>query len=174
MLGVFMKSLLLTLILFSSFSYSFDYDGYEKETLDGVISRSNEVLDLHIGEEGVDIINPVKPFSLYETIEKMPYECDSSGLLTFMGVIGFNKETLPPITHCIKVKSTSGVSITFYVQDTLVEYLRAESEVGKKIQIWAIWVFSNGYDRLPRLLMNEFDAVPPNKSIQPTAKASVD
>lgn len=169
-----MKSLLLTLILFSSFLYGFDYDAYEKETLDGVISRSNDVLDLHVGEEGVDIINPVKPFWLHETLEKMPYKCDSSGLISFMGIVGFNSDALPPINHCIQVRSASGVSVTFYVQDTLVEYLVSECEVGKNIQIWAIWVFSNGFDRLPRLLMNEFDASSPNKSLQQAANASAD
>jgi len=159
-----MKSAVLLIILYSGFSYGFDYAAYEKETLDGIISKSNVVLDSHVGDEGVDIINPVLPFALHETLEKMPYNCDSNGLVSFMSMIGFDKEKIPPANHCVKIKSKSGVSVTFYVQDTLVEYIRNECKTGEKIQIWAIWVFSNGFDRLPRLLMNEFDASAPNKS----------
>jgi hypothetical protein len=160
-----MKYALLALILFSNLSYCFDYDAYESETLDGIILHSDKVLDLHVGNEGVDIINPVKPFTVYETLEKMPFQCDTSALLSFMGMVGFQKESLPPINYCITVRSKQNKLVTFYVQDTLVNYINSECEIGSKVQLWAIWVFSNGFDRLPRLLLNEFDAKAPNKRI---------
>ncbi len=162
-----MKCIFATLVfLFPVLGYGFDYSSYKEDTLNSIIERSNSILKLHEGDEGVEIINPSVRVSLNEELASMPYECDTGSLLKFMKMIGYQTDNFPPINFCVNVRSKSGVVVTFYLQDSLVKHLNNEVEIGNNINILALWVFSNGFDGLPWFLMNEFNSssLPNNSS----------
>ena len=158
-LGEIMKYLsLLVFILLPLTGNAFDYSSYEIETLDNIIKRSNVILDEHKDEKGIELISPTIRIAIKDKIMKMPYKCDNGALLKFMSMVGYKADKLPPINYCIDLKSNSGVVVTFHVQDTLVQYLNEEVKVGENITLWALWIYSSGFDGLPRFLANEFEA----------------
>jgi len=156
-------------ILLSFGAYGFNTSSYQNETLNNIIKRSNVIVDLHGDDKGIEIIRPTARVFLKENLAKMPYKCSSDGLLKIMKVAGFNANNFPPINYCIDIKSKSGVTAIFYVQDSLVEFINKEVKVGDNVKLWALWVYSNGFDRLPRFLVNGYEAnLPPNQPLKVT------
>ncbi len=156
-----MKSILKMFIIISPIlGYGFDYSSYEESTLNSILERSDAILNLHQDDKGIEIINPVVRVSLSEELARMPYKCESGFLLKIMKMVRFQIDTFPPINYCVDVKSDSGRTVKFFVQDGLVERIKQEATVGTNISLWALWVYSSGFDGLPRFLMNEFDASP--------------
>ncbi len=154
-----MKNIASTILLIIPLSgYCFDYSSYEESTLDDIFSRSNIILDLHKGDEGIEIITPTVRVALKEQIVKLPYDCPNGALMKFMSMVGFNTKEFPPINFCIDIQSKSGTAATFHVQDSLVGFINSEVKVGDFVNVWALWVYSNGYTGLPVFLINSYEA----------------
>jgi hypothetical protein len=135
----------------------FDFASYENETLDNIVKRSNVIIDEHGEDKGIEILNPSKRVALTEELVKLPYKCSTEALTRFMKLVGFEIESLPPINYCIEIRSKSGVVATFYVQDSLVGFINEEVKLGDSINLWALWVFSDGFTRLPFFLVNSYE-----------------
>ncbi len=152
----------LILLLLPLCSYSFNYSSYKSDTLDNIVHRSNEILNLHGDDKGVEIITPAKKVQLNEVIVKMPYKCNKGALIRFMKMTGFKVDSSTPINYCVDIKSESGVVVTFHIQDVLVKYIVKEVAVGQHLKLWALWIYSSGFSKLPVLLVNEFNVVQPS------------
>lgn len=159
-----MKAMIFLLTLMATqHAFAFDKSRYVSSTLDDLISRSQKMIDEHQHTGGIELMLPPNSYTIETTLEKMPFPCDSMFLKVALKSLKYYPtdapdDSLPAINTCIIVKSAAGVSVISFIQDSVAKYIPEELNIGDKITLYAIWLYSADEDKLPRLLTNEFSS----------------
>ena len=135
---------------------AFDYDSYKKTTLSSIVTESDVIIDSHGEDLGLEILTPMRAVSFSNQILSLPAPCDTNALFQILVMQGHERNSLPAVSFCLEIENESGQSAVMYVQDRLVSAMQSELIAGDVITTWSVWVFSNGFDRKPYLLLNAY------------------
>jgi hypothetical protein len=165
LLGVVVLLLVTPTVLLAQ--QEFDYDSYKQTTLDEILDNPPKI------EEGMDIFIKKRQFPVKLEHHLKPCRALIVGrVLRMQGVT----ET-PEVSHCMQVSSAKGRSVQVFLQDALVDTLKAEVKQGDMIKVYAIYLYYSAPSKSHGILISGFKTIgsevpktKPNNSFNPSPR----
>lgn len=133
---------------------TFPWASYPAVDIDQIIEH--DIVHKHDPSKGVDIWSPFRKIHVTAKLLEYPKACNNAFLARALAVNKISLQNLPPITTCIRIKSSKGNEQTAFIQNHVGDFLSKEVQVGETVDLYAIYIFADTVSDTLGLVVNEF------------------
>jgi hypothetical protein len=135
----------------------FPWDSYKAVDIDSIYET--DMKQESTASAGQKIWSPLRKLHFTSALIGYPESCKLGNLGYALTVNGVSLKSLPPISTCIRLKSSKGREFSVFIQDQVGSFLPKEIKLGEQVDIYAAYIFADEVSKGLGMIVNEYKRV---------------